>query len=192
MADDRTAEFERMLDAFGPRLRAVAAGILGRCDEADEVVQEGFLTLWKTPPRETGEGAVYCWLRRVVTNLCINRLRRRRAGEPETEAADPSEDRRPDPGAADPAYEAETTELAALCRGLINDLSPEKRAVLTLRAVEDMSYEQIADELGCSLGTVMSRLHRARRELLGRLERLGLGVSERSGEITVLRRAARR
>jgi RNA polymerase sigma-70 factor (ECF subfamily) len=169
----REAEFERHLDEFGPRLRALASGILCRPDEADEVCQEAFLTLWRNPPRETGAGAVYTWLRRVVTNLCINRLRRRRPAELD---AEPAGDPGPDPAAPDPARQAETTELAAICRGMMGELSADRRAVLSLRVLEDLSYEEIAAALGCSLGTVMSRLHRARQEIIGRLHRLGLSA----------------
>lgn len=164
--------FEDVVDRFGRRLRALATGILCRPDEADEICQEALLTYWKAPPRETDPGAVFTWLRRVVTNLSISRLRRRR--DVALDAGDRTADNRPDPASPDPAHRAESRELAAACRELIGTLSDEKRAVLSLRVLEDLSYEEIAGVMGCSMGTVMSRLHRARRDLVAAMRQRGL------------------
>lgn len=167
----RSGEFVRLLDDFGPRLRATAAGILGSPDEADEVCQDAFLTLWQSPPIQTERPALYAWLRRVVANLCIDRLRRRKGPG---RSAEPPPVEPADPKSPDPAREVETTELTRLCRELIDGLAPAKRAVVSLRVLDDLSYEEIAEALGCSIGTVMSRLHRARQDLIVRLRQLGL------------------
>jgi len=182
LADARASSFVEMLDAFGPRLRALANNILCRPDDADEVCQEAFLTFWQNPPRQTERAAVYSWLRRVVTNLCINRLRRRKfTATTDDEAIDD----RPDPRNDDPADRAETTELVTVCRDLMAELSPEKRTIISLRVLEEMSYEDMAATLNISVGTVMSRLFRARQELMGRLQRMGL--SAENGQIAVTR-----
>ena len=172
------------------RAAALAAGVLGRPDEADEVCQDAFLTYWRSPPRKTEPGAVYSWLRRVVTNLCINRIRRRRSVELDAEPG--GGEHRFDPDAPDPARQAETTELAAICRGLIGELSDEKRAVLSLRVLEELSYEEIAEAMGCSMGTVMSRLHRARQDLADRLRRRGLSGGDGGIRVAERRPALRR
>jgi RNA polymerase sigma-70 factor (ECF subfamily) len=183
----RAAEFVQVLDDFGPRLRAVAAGMLGRTDEADEVCQDAFLTLWQNPPQHGERPALFVWLRRVVANLCIDRLRRRKAavrgGEPTP--AEPA-DRR----GVDPARQVEATELTRLCREMIDGLSPDKRAVMSLRVLDELSYEEISQVLGCSIGTVMSRLHRARQELIERLRALGLAGGVETGGGPGTRRAA--
>lgn len=167
----RTAEFVQALDEFGPRLRAVAVGIVGSRDEADEVCQDAFLTYWQSPPDSAERPALYSWLRRVVANLCIDRLRRRKAL---VRVVEPPPVEPADPRSPDPARQAASTELTGLCRELIDGLDPAKRAVISMRVLDELSYEEIADALGCSLGTVMSRLHRARQDLIGRLRRLGL------------------
>jgi RNA polymerase sigma-70 factor (ECF subfamily) len=146
---------------FGPRLIALSAGICRDRHRAEEVVQEAFVRLWKSPP-DAGEIAYSSWLRRVVTNLSINALQRtKRPGALPEFSDDPalrSRDREDE--------HREQQENLERVRRAMDRLDEQKRAILMLRAQEQLSYEQIADHLGVPVGTVMSRLNRARAALL--------------------------
>lgn len=151
---------------LGPRLISLSAAICRDHHRAQEIVQEAFVKLWQCPP-EAGEIAYAAWLRRVTTNLSINALKRTRrpAGLPD-QSADRglcSSDR--------PAARCEQEEHLARVQAAMDRLDESKRAILMLRATEKLSYEEIADHLGVPVGTVMSRLNRARRALQDEMRR---------------------
>ena len=170
------------MDAMAPRLYRVARGILSDHHAAQDVVQEALCKFWSRPPASADAAAVYSWLRRVTVNECLNRIRRKsEAAVAEPRAADA---RWVGPEAAAAGVEAYKRILAAMA-----ELPEAQRAVMTLRIIEQLSYQRIAELLDCQVGTVMSRLHRARRTLIGRLTTLGLlpvgGAAETAGERTL-------
>ena len=149
----------------GPRLISLSASICRDRHLAEEVVQEAFVKLWRKPP-DAGEVAFTSWLRRVVTNMSINALQRTRRPGPLPEFS------------ADPAMQT-TRRAEARCdvdeslqrvHRAIDKLDEPKRAILALRAYEQLSYEEIAQHLNIPIGTVMSRLNRARTALLEELK----------------------
>ena len=148
---------------LGPRLIALSTGICRDHHRAEEIVQEAFVKLWRKPP-DAGEVAYASWLRRVVTNLSINALQRQKRPQtlPEysTDRAMHSRD--------DDQQEA-ADDLARVSAAL-DKLDPAKRAILVLRAHEQLTYEQIAEHLEVPVGTVMSRLNRARSALMEQLQ----------------------
>lgn len=155
----------RWIDRFGPILVARAARICRNRARAEELVQEAFVRLWRRPP-DAGEAAFASWLRTTVTNLAINALQRdRRAGA----LAD-------DYGVvrgsshASPLARLERSEDVRRVEEALARLDSDKRTILLLRVNEHMSYEAIATHLGVPVGTVMSRLNRARLALLGELD----------------------
>lgn len=152
------------MERLGPRLITLSAGICRDRHQAEEIVQEAFVKLWRSPP-DAGEIAFTSWLRRVVTNLSINALQRTRRPraipEYSTDRALRS-DRRPD-------EPMDTQERLRDLRAAMDRLDPPKRTILMLRASEQMSYEEIATHLGVPVGTVMSRLNRARAALMEEL-----------------------
>ena len=160
------ATLRTWMDRIGGRLIALSAGICRDRHRAEEIVQEAFVKLWQSPP-DAGEVAYTSWLRRVVTNLSINALQRtRRPGalpEYSTDAAMHTADR-PDGASAE-------QENIARIRQAMERLDPAKRSILMLRASEELTYEQIAEHLGVPIGTVMSRLNRARLALMDELTR---------------------
>jgi RNA polymerase sigma-70 factor (ECF subfamily) len=160
------AKLRQCMQTFGPRLIALSAGICRDRHCAEEIVQEAFVRLWKSPP-EAGEIAYSSWLRRVVTNLSINALQRtRRPGMiPEF-----SDDRALRSREQDDAHREQREDLDRVRRAM-DRLDEQKRAILMLRAQEQLSYEQIADHLGVPVGTVMSRLNRARSALLDEMKK---------------------
>ena len=143
------------MDRMGGPLLGIAMGILKDRARAEDIVQETFLRLWRRPP-DQGEPVYPSWLRTVVTNLSINALkqRRRQAASVETIEAEA-------PGAATQAQAG----LAAR-----EDLDRVERAIIMLLAQDDLAYEDIARVLGIPVGTVMSRLNRARLALQRELE----------------------
>lgn len=155
------AKLRKVMHDFGPRLIALAAGICRDRHRAEEIVQEAFVRLWKSPP-DVGEVAWSSWLRRVVTNLSINALQRTKRPGAIPEFSD------------DPALRSrDQLEIASAHREDLHRVSQamarldeSKRAILMLRAQEQLTYEQIAEHLGVPVGTVMSRLNRARAALI--------------------------
>lgn len=160
------ARLRQWMHEHGPRLITLSAGICRDRHRAEEIVQEAFVKLWKNPP-DAGEIAYASWLRKVVTNLSINSLQRtkRPAALPEY-SEDPAMRIQPQAASRSDAAEDLQRVSAAMDR-----LDESKRAILMLRANEQLSYEQIAEHLGVPVGTVMSRLNRARAALIEEMKR---------------------
>ncbi len=167
--------FEELFAKYREAVYAVAWKVLGDREEALDVVQETFLRAYRGAADFRARSGFYAWLRRIALNLAIDRVRARRGEnsplEEETLAAE-----RHAPGAArlaeeDPAERAAGSELAEALERELAALGPEHRATLVLHAAEGLSYKEIAEEMNCPIGTVMSRLHYARRLLAGKLRR---------------------
>lgn len=168
------------MGAFGLLVRnyqkkayAIAYGFVGNREDALEMAQESFARAYKALGRFDATMPFYPWLYRIIKNTCLNHLKRRkRRGETSLDGLlEAGFD-----AAADghgPDGHAELGDLrAAIVRGL-EGLSEEHREIITLRHLHEMSYLEIAECLGIPKGTVMSRLHAARRALRGRLEGTG-------------------
>jgi len=171
------ADLRRWMAEKGPQLIVLSTGICRDRHRAEEIVQEAFVKLWRQPP-DAGEIAYASWLRRVVTNLSINALQRTKRpsalpegfGDQALRTADQHEALRQD------------VEDLSRVREAMDSLDPGKRAILMLRAREQLSYDEIAEHLGVPVGTVMSRLNRARHALMDELKRQD---AERGDETTV-------
>jgi len=165
------ATLRAWMQKSGPRLIALSTSICRDRHRAEEIVQEAFVKLWRSPP-DAGEVAYASWLRRVVTNLSINALQRtRRPSALPEHSLDPAmrHDDAPDAGLAS------SEDMMRLRRGL-EQLDDAKRAILMLRAAEGLTYEQIAEHLDIPRGTVMSRLNRARAALKEAMDALDAGA----------------
>jgi RNA polymerase sigma-70 factor (ECF subfamily) len=148
--------------------------ILRRHDLADDVVQDAFLRAYQSLNRFDRERPFGPWICRIAANLAVNHVRSpqaREEGLPETLADEPSPDEGPLVGVLE-------KEGRAALDSAMERLSPEQRAVFVLRVFEELSYQEIAQTLGISPGTVMSRLSRARERLRGALAPY-LGVAMR-------------
>ena len=138
-------------------------------DDAVEIAQETFIRAWKSLSRFDGKAALSSWLYRIATNAVIDLCRRRRS-HPEVEVdvgpmkVDPASQTPPHRGEV-PGASVDRAEIRRRIEAALLQLSPEHRAVVVLKELEDLSYEEIAARVGCSLGTVMSRLHYARKHL---------------------------
>lgn len=155
------AKLREWMQKMGPRLINVSAAICRDRHQAEEIVQEAFVKLWQRPP-DAGEVVYTSWLRRVVVNLSINALQRtRRPGALPEHSADPALH-----GGDRPDHGCEQAEAMRRVRAALDRLDESKRAIIVLRAYEQLSYEQIAEHLDVPVGTVMSRLNRARAALM--------------------------
>jgi len=160
--------FEELVASHQHRVFGVALRMLGSAAEAEEIAQEAFLRAHRSLPEFRGDAKLSTWLYAIVSRLCLNRLASgdrkavRHGEEILLRVADPRGG--PDAG-------AERGELEAALHRAIAELSEERRVVVILRDLEGLSYEDIAVALGIELGTVRSRLHRARLDLKDKLER---------------------
>jgi RNA polymerase sigma-70 factor (ECF subfamily) len=160
------AKLRRWMQELGPRLIVLSAGICRDRHRAEEIVQEAFVKLWRSPP-EGGEVVYPAWMRRVVTNLSINSLQRTRRPVALPEYSD-------DPavttsrGADERCDVEESIQRVSAAMGRLDE---SKRAILMLRAHEQLSYEEIAAHMGVPVGTVMSRLNRARAALIEEMKK---------------------
>ena len=140
--------------------------LLGRSVAAEDIVQETFLRAARNHAKHLEGEPARRWLFVVARNLCVSHLRHA-ARHPEVplDAGPETRSQRPNP-----AEIVDASERAGFVKDAVAQLSPAMREVVVLREYEGMDYAQIADIVGCSLGTVKSRLARARGQLRVRLE----------------------
>ena len=165
---DRDA-FGELVEKHHRRLLRVCERLLGDADDARDAVQEVFLKVMVKAAGLRPRALVSTWLYRVAVNHCLNALRRRRirrwvslspaAEESAAPPVDPAEER------ADPHRELEARRRWSAVRRAIAALPPSQRAVLVLARFEELSYKEIAETLGITMGAVESRLFRAMRAL---------------------------
>ena len=141
----------------------VAARIAGR-NEADDVTQDAFIRAFHRLPHFRAEGHFRAWLLQIVHNTALN-ARARRPPEP-VETVIVTESHR-GPEERTPAERLEGRERRDRLESKLRQLTPAHRAVLVLRDVEGLTYDEIAEATDTPLGSVKGRLHRARRELIG-------------------------
>lgn len=170
--------FDALVVLYTDRVFAVAFRMLGDRAEAEDLAQEVFVTLYGALGSFRGESKLSTWIYRITRNRCLNRmkfLKRRHVGQladiddPALQGACADVETR-DTGRKDPHNKLHNDELSALLEGLLLELPEEQRALVVLRDLEDLSYEEIVDITGLPLGTVKSRLHRARAALAKLLE----------------------
>lgn len=162
-----TAAFEELVITYQHRVFGVAVRMLGNAAEAQEVAQEAFLRAHRGLAEFRGDAKLSTWLYAITSRLCLNRLataerRQHRQGEETLMRL---------PGGERPDAAVERSELETALHRAIAELPEERRIVVVLRDLEGLAYEEIAEVLDLELGTVRSRLHRARADLKEKLER---------------------
>jgi len=166
--------FEELVCCCERKIYTVTYRLMGNHEDANDLAQEAFLRAFTAIKNFRGEASFLTWMCRIATNICRDELRKRHRISMESlderitlEDGEVSKQfASPDPG---PAEVYEKKELQEKVQALINTLSPEFRLALVLRDIQGFSYEEIAKELECSLGTVKSRINRARNFLKDRL-----------------------
>jgi RNA polymerase sigma-70 factor, ECF subfamily len=169
-AGDSSA-FNDLITRYRSKVFTMIYGMVQNEQDAWDLAQEGFLKAWKSIHRFKGESSFYTWLYRIMTNVTIDSLRRKGI-RGEAEFDDRIAPVNVEPGSRTtpsssplPNKKLEYREIRERINEAIAKLSPEHRAVIVMKEIEDLQYSEIAEILSCSLGTVMSRLFYARKKL---------------------------
>ncbi len=162
------AAFEPLVEKYRQRVYRLAYNVLRDPEEAWDVAQEGFIRAWQALPNFRGQSAFYTWLFRIVMNVAADRVRQRAArGRAFGTERVPEEDWErviADEGVKPDETAARVEERERITKALAT-LSEDHRTIIMLSDLEGLSYREIADVLSIPMGTVMSRLHNARRRL---------------------------
>lgn len=167
--DGKTESFEKLVRKYQDRLYNTLVHITGSTHEAEEVVQDAMLQAYTKLSTFKGNSSFYTWLYRIAFNRSVSRQRKKRPrvsldAVQENSGLDPVDE------TAIPTANIERAERAAQLHNALNLLSEEFRSILVLREMENCDYETISDMLDIPIGTVRSRLHRARTMLRGHLQ----------------------
>jgi RNA polymerase sigma-70 factor (ECF subfamily) len=145
---------EELYRRYSPRMYAVCLRYAGMADEAEDILQEGFIKIFKKMDSFRGDGSFEGWMRRVFVNTAIEHFRRKRYLMPVTEKEENS---------IEGKYTSALDDLAAKdIMALVQELSPGYRTVFNMYVVEGYTHKEIADILGISEGTSKSQLSRAK------------------------------
>ena len=168
-----TEAFGVLVRRYQDRLYPTVFRLTGCAEEAQDLLQEAFLRAFQRLDRFHGESSFYTWIYRIAVNLALSGRRRRRSvlrlddgrhGPPVDPSGDPDE--------TDPSAPLERAERDRQIQDALNALAPDHRAVVVMKEYDGLRYEEIGAVLGIPVGTVRSRLHRARGELRERLRAL--------------------
>lgn len=163
--------FEALVKKHQRKAYAVALGMVHDADEARDICQDAFLKAHKNLAGFEGDAQFFTWLYRIIANLCIDHLRKRRGERMEFDETIATDDASDDSGIAprrlgfDPGRALADKELRQHLRAALAKLTAPHRAVLIMREVEGLSYKEMADVMNCSIGTIMSRLFHARKKM---------------------------
>ncbi|HRE38450.1 MAG TPA: RNA polymerase sigma factor [Chitinophagaceae bacterium] len=145
---------EELYRRFSPRMYAVCLRYAGNAEEAEDILQEGFIKVFKKLDSFRGDGSFEGWIRRIFVNTAIEHFRRKRYLMPVTEKEE---------NTIEGKYTSVLDELGAKdIMALIQELSPGYRTVFNMYVVEGYTHKEIADMLGISEGTSKSQLSRAK------------------------------
>lgn len=182
---DRRA-FKVLMQRYQRKVYAVAYGFLRNQEDALDVVQESFIKVHRYIGKFEGNSSFYTWLYRIVANLCIDHLRKAKRhrdvefndGLRHDGKDEPPSDLLPHLAQfGDPSDMLRRKEILAAVEASLEHLSDKHRAVIVMRELQGMSYEEMAQAMKCSKGTIMSRLFHARRNMQKLLtEQLGACV----------------
>lgn len=157
--------FDLLVKRYQKRVYFLAYRMVKNHDAADDIAQETFINAYQGIKSFKTGYSFYSWLYRICVNLSINFLKRQKHLIPESQFEETSSPLEREAAGSDPSNHLALKELEQKIERAIDSLSPKYKAVLVLRIYEDLSYEEIAKTLKLSLGTVMSRLFRAREKM---------------------------
>ena len=158
--------FDLLVLKYQYKLQAIVSRFVRDTDEVADVTQEAFIKAYRALPKFRGDSQFYTWLYRIAINTAKNYLvsKSRRPSSTDIDVADAEQfaDNEKLIDDSSPEDFIMTQELAQVIKDSLSQLPEDLRTALTLREFEGMSYEEIADVMGCPVGTVRSRIFRAR------------------------------
>src|SRR6476659_2645417 len=161
--------FEELVARHRDKIYARAYSMMRNEEEAVDLSQEAWVKAWQRLKQFQGDSSFSTWMTPIVINLCLDQLRRQKRHRAESiEAMDEESggvERQMPVVTVNPTAGLERAELRQRIDNAMGQLSHEHRTVLVLHEFEEMEYKEIAKTMGCSIGTVMSRLFYARRKL---------------------------
>jgi RNA polymerase sigma-70 factor (ECF subfamily) len=161
--------FQELVSRYHQKVYMVILGLLRHREDALEVAQETFFRAYRKINSFQGGSSFYTWIYRIAVNNAIDEQRRQKRHPLDFRESMDGVLEAQNEVAKDPFSDVHDKELRENLAKAINDLTPEHKAVIVLRTIEGLSYKEIGEILGCSEGTVMSRLHYARKKLQDKL-----------------------
>ena len=179
------AAFEMLVVKYQRRIERLIGRMVRDADLVQDIAQETFIRAYRALPQFRGDSAFYTWLYRIAVNTAKKALVERKRDPLVSESSMLSTDEGEEPSRVEnelsdgetPEAVLATKEIAATVNAAIDALSEDLRQAIVLREIEGLSYEEIADVMNCPIGTVRSRIFRAREAIATRLRPL-LGTRE--------------
>jgi RNA polymerase sigma-70 factor (ECF subfamily) len=168
--------FDELVTRYRQRVYAMIYNMVHNEHDAWDLAQDSFVKVWKSIARFRGQSSFYTWVYRIVMNVTIDWLRKKQIhGGTEFDDRIGLHDIEPASSTVPkaellPAKKLEQAEIRGRINDAIERLSPEHRAVIVMREIDGLQYEEIAEAMECSIGTVMSRLFYARKRMQGMLK----------------------
>ncbi len=167
-----TEAFDELVTRYRTRIFGMIYNMVHNEQDAWDLAQDSFVKAWKSIKRFRGRSSFYTWIYRIVMNVTIDWLRKKQVKGVGAEFDDAIQAKQIDPASktapkadALPYEIMQRSETRTRIDNAIAQLSAEHRAVILMKEIEEMQYHEIAETLGCSIGTVMSRLFYARKKL---------------------------
>jgi len=164
--------FDALVTRYRGKIYAMIFNMIHNDADAWDLAQDAFLKAWKALPKFEARAGFYTWLYRITHNVTYDWLRKKKITSGAAEFDDSIRGQDIEPGsrttpkvASAPDQSLDRVELGGRIRDAIEQLSPDHQAVILLKEVEGLKYQEIADTLECTIGTVMSRLFYARKKL---------------------------
>lgn len=154
--------FAEIIRRYESKVAAIIIGMLGNCPEADDVGQETFIRFYKNMKNFRGESSVSTYLIKIAMNLALNELRRRKRNARVISLDDPEVTE----NIGDTQSKRDTDGHREIVQWAVDQLEPKFRSVVVLRMIDGYSTEETARLLELPVGTVLSRMSRAKRHLL--------------------------
>jgi len=164
------AAFELLVEGYQKKAFNIAYRMLGNYDDANDLVQETFIRIFKSIKNFKEQSSFSTWVYRITTNVCLDELRKRKnknfvSIDEDIKLDDSDVKRQIESDAPTPEETLERKEIKKIVGDAIGELSEEHRLVVVLRDIQGFSYEEIARITKCPEGTVKSRINRARQAL---------------------------
>lgn len=173
-----SAAFEKLIQLYEKKVYNIALRMSRNHDDALDISQDVFIRVYRSLSGFKEESSFSTWLFRITTNICIDHLRKRERSQKTVSLYRTDEDGEEfelpivDPEAS-PELHYDRREMTETLRSCVDELPPDQREIIVLRDINGLSYEEIAQVLDCNLGTVKSRINRARNRLQMNLLKAG-------------------